>query len=88
MTSLPNLSPTEEKNDTLQIESARAAPQDLSTDAQLENLKEGRDIQLKSELDLLSVWQTAKVYRNALIVCGLAGFAAATDGGWCVCMPL
>jgi hypothetical protein len=76
----PDLSPTEEKNDTIQIETAPPAAQDLSTDAQLENLKEGRDVQLKSELDLLSVWQTARVYRNALIICGLAGFAAATDG--------
>jgi hypothetical protein len=80
MTTLPKFAPTEEKHDTIQIETAQTPPQDLSTDAQLDNLKEGRDIQLKSQLDLLSVWQTVKVYRNALIVCGLAGFAAATDG--------
>lgn len=74
-------SPTEEKNDTLQIETAHppAAP---DVDDQLDAIKEGRDVQLKSTLDNLGVWETVKVYRTALIICGLAGFAAATDGSY------
>lgn len=80
-------SPTEEKNDTMQIESAPlpSAPYGVHTDEQLDAIKEGRDVQLKSEFDSLTVWQTVKVYRNALIVCGLAGFAAATDGEFFGC---
>lgn len=41
---------------------------------------EVRDIQLKSELDSLSIGAAFKTFKWAAIICSVAGFSAATDG--------
>ncbi|WWD10134.1 hypothetical protein V865_008268 [Kwoniella europaea PYCC6329] len=46
----------------------------------LNALHEGRQVQLKSRLDTLTVFESISTFRRSVIICALAGFAAATDG--------
>ena len=39
-----------------------------------------REHQLKSSLDKLSLWQSAWTFRKAVLIAGIAGFSAVTDG--------
>lgn len=45
-----------------------------------DDLKMGRDVQLKSELDRLSIGSAFVTFKWSAIICALAGFSAATDG--------
>ncbi|WWC71187.1 uncharacterized protein I206_105140 [Kwoniella pini CBS 10737] len=40
----------------------------------------GQQVQLKSSLDNLSFLQAVSTFRRSILICGFAGFAAATDG--------
>lgn len=40
----------------------------------------GQAVQMKSELDALSWWQTLKTFKRVVLIAGIAGFTAATDG--------
>jgi hypothetical protein len=47
---------------------------------QIEAVDAGLDVQLKSEFDRLSILQALWTFRKTVMICGLAGFCAATDG--------
>ncbi|WVW83082.1 hypothetical protein I302_105100 [Kwoniella bestiolae CBS 10118] len=46
----------------------------------LNALHDGRQVQLKSSLDKLSLFECLSTFKRSVIICALAGFAAATDG--------
>ena len=41
---------------------------------------EFQDVQLKSNLDNLTIWKAIKVFRKTTMICAVAGFVASTDG--------
>ncbi|OCF31052.1 hypothetical protein I317_06846 [Kwoniella heveanensis CBS 569] len=69
-----SISPTEEKGDVITYEHA---PQHAIDANEPEKI---RDVQLKSSYDRLSVLQAMGVFKRSVLICGIAGFAAATDG--------
>lgn len=54
--------------------------QHRDVDAQIEDLKAGQHVQLKSQLDRLTILQSVKTFKWAILICAGAAFTAATDG--------
>lgn len=45
-----------------------------------ESKKGHQPVLMKSELDNMSWWQTLVTFKRVVLICGMAGFTAATDG--------
>lgn len=64
------------KPDDIQIESAA----DNEHDDIDEKAPTERDIVLKSSLDNMGMFKAISVFRNAILICGIASFSSALDG--------
>lgn len=74
-------SPTNEKGDVLGIESAPLPREDVDVvDLKVNALKEGQEVQLKSEFDNLTTFQAISKLRKTVFIAAISGFCAATDG--------
>lgn len=45
-------------------------------------------VQKKSSFDNLTWWQTITTFRRAVLICGVVGISAATDGRFSVDVPM
>ena len=52
---------------------------DKIPDEPVKHIEDDR-VQLKSSYDRLSIWQSLKTFKRAVLICGLTGFSASTDG--------
>lgn len=62
------------------IEHNEKAALDYPVDLPYNNDEKTAHVQLKSELDNFTFGKAFTTFRRAALICGLAGFSAATDG--------
>lgn len=71
---------TEDKGENIYAETAPPLDASAIVRKNIEAVDAGLEVQLKSELDTLSITKTLWTFRRTVIICTIAGFSAITDG--------